>query len=226
MRFCDLFIEYKIKLKEINRSNKHNNKLLPYQKITLTLFLICCIASAFLLVLLRNNLLIALVPLTIGFILLVVKYIIDSRKTNMETMLNNNCKPYSKRRMDMTIGVLKNYGINIDNPNALNMLIAEAKFERITWDFLSPYKKALRPLCTLIIIPIARIFGNKIFDAITSPQLLDMLVSIFEVIAIFILVIISLVIFYITLKNDLLYRYYNDFIYDVRQIKLFYAKQS
>lgn len=141
MRFCDLFIEYKIKLKNFNRSDKRNNKLLPYQKITLILFLICCIASAFLLVLLRNNLLIALVPLTIGFILLVVKYIIDSRKTNVETMLNNNCKPYSKGRMDMTIDVLKNYGINIDNPNTLDMLIAEAKFERRTWDFLSPYKK-------------------------------------------------------------------------------------
>ena len=46
-------------------------------------------------------------------------------------MLQQHYAPYSEKRINMTINVLKNYRIDIQNPDSLDMLIKEAKLAQI-----------------------------------------------------------------------------------------------
>ena len=53
--------------------------------------------------------------------------------------------------MNMTIALLNEYNINIDNLNALDMLIHEAKHSQVQCDYLSQLKKPIRTLGATII---------------------------------------------------------------------------
>lgn len=103
MRFCDLFISYKIGLKDI-KSTIPFTKLPLYRKI----FVIILFASAIISVILSIFKLtwIAYIPLALGVISFIVFLIIDSLKRNLEVMLNEHSSPYSEKRMQMTINVL------------------------------------------------------------------------------------------------------------------------
>ena len=137
-------------------------------------------------------------------------------------MLENHYIPYSERRMNMIIDVLKKYNINIENLDSLDMLIDEAKYAQIQCDFLSQFKKPFKTLGA-IIIPIVVFVAKKISEAATETQMLNMAV----LAIILILLIFSLIFSFVPIVRDLLYRdynRYNKFIYDLRQIKLFYSK--
>lgn len=124
MRFCDLFISYKIGLKDI-KSTIPFTKLPLYRKI----FVIILFASAIISVILSMFKLtwIAYIPLALGVISFIVFLIIDSLKRNLEVMLNEHYAPYSNSRMKMVIEVLTKYKIDIHNSESLDILIDEAK---------------------------------------------------------------------------------------------------
>ena len=90
MRFCDLFISYKIGLKDI-KSTIPFTKLPLYRKI----FVIILFASAIISVILSMFKLtwIAYIPLALGVISFIVFLIIDSLKRNLEVMLNEHYAP-------------------------------------------------------------------------------------------------------------------------------------
>ena len=139
-------------------------------------------------------------------------------------MLENHYIPYSKKRMDMTIEVLKKYNINIENLDSIDMLITEAKHAQTSCDFLSQFKKPFKTLGA-IIIPIVAFVAKKISEATTPTKMLNMA----TLAIILILLIFSLIFSFIPIIKDLFYRdynKYNELIYDLRQIKLFYAKKS
>ena len=137
-------------------------------------------------------------------------------------MLENHYIPYSEKRMNMTIEVLKKYNINIENLDSLDMLIDEAKYAQIQCDFLSQFKKPFKTLGA-IIIPIVVFVAKKISEAATETQMLNMAI----LAIILILLIFSLIFSFVPIVRDLFYcdyNRYNEFIYDLRQIKLFYSK--
>lgn len=219
MRFSDLFISYKIGLKNI-KSTIPFTKLPLYRKVFMIIFLTGTIISSILLIFMQN--LFSFIPAGLSLISLIVFSIIDSRKSNLNVMLENHYIPYSERRMNMIIDVLKKYNINIENLDSLDMLIDEAKYAQIQCDFLSQFKKPFKTLGA-IIIPIVVFVAKKISEAATETQMLNMAV----LAIILILLIFSLIFSFVPIVRDLFYRdynRYNKFIYDLRQIKLFYSK--
>lgn len=108
MRFCDLFISYKIGLKGI-KSTIPFTKLPFYRKIAVALIFTFSLISAFLLIIKYYKIAFTLMAATI--LLLIIFLIIDSTKRNLEKMLKQHYSPYSQKRMRMVIQVLENYNI-------------------------------------------------------------------------------------------------------------------
>lgn len=139
-------------------------------------------------------------------------------------MLENHYIPYSEKRMDMTIEVLKKYKINIENVDSLDMLITEAKYAQAECDFLSQFEKPFKTLGA-IIIPIVVFIAKKISESATPADILN----IAALAIILILLIFSLIFSFVPIIKDLFYRDYNKYtelMYDLRQVKLFYTKKS
>lgn len=87
MRFCDLFISYKIGLKDI-KSTIPFTKLPLYRKIFVTILFASAIIS-FILSIFKLTW-IAYIPLALGVISFMVFLIIDSFKRNLQVMLNEH----------------------------------------------------------------------------------------------------------------------------------------
>ena len=220
MRFCDLFISYKIGLNSI-KSNIPFTKLPLYQKVFLVIFLTGIIVSGILLIFIQN--IFSFIPIGLGFISIIIFAIIYSKKENLSVMLENRYIPYSEKRMNMTIEVLKKYNIDIKNLDSLDMLITEAKYAQIQSDLFSQFKKPFKTLGA-IIIPIVVFVAKKISETATETQILNMAV----LTIILILLIFSLIFSFVPIVKDIFYINYNrydEFIYDLRQIKLFYSKK-
>lgn len=221
MRFCDFFISYKIGLKDI-KSTIPFTKLPLYRKIAVIITFACTIISSLLLVLTLHTA--ALITLFIGIISLIIFLIIDSRKNNLEVMLNEHYSPYSKKRMDMVIKVLKKYNINIQNIDSLDLLIEEAQKAQIQSDYLLPLKKPIKILGA-IIFPIVAYVAEKIGDSATQSEMITMSIQVI----IIVILICSLIFSLTSIVKDILYHdynKYNELISDLRQIKLFYAKEK
>ena len=122
--------------------------------------------------------------------------------------------------MNMVIEILKKYNIDIDNLHSLDMIIDEAKLA----DYLFPLKKPLKTL-SAIIIPIIVFVAKKIGDIDSQSEMIYMATETI----ILILLIFSLIFSLTPITKDLLYcdyRKYDELVYDLRQIKLFYSKTN
>ncbi len=221
MRFCDLFISYKIGLKGI-KSTIPFTKLPLYRKVIVIILFASSIISGILLIF--NQTWASFIPILLGVISMIVFFIIDSMKTNLEVMLNEHYTPYSEKRMHMTINVLSKYRISIHDCESIDMLIEEAKHAQIQCDYLAPLKKPLKTLGA-IIVPIVAFVAQRIGNAATQDEIITMA----ALIIVLVLLTFSLIFSLTPIVKDLLYRDYNkydDLIYDLRQIKLFYAKET
>lgn len=166
----------------------------------------------------------SIITLVVALLCLLVFVIIDSTKSNLEIMLHDHYAPYSAARINMTIGILNNYGINISDTASIDLLISEAQTAQLHSDFLLPLKKPLQILGA-IIVPIVAYVAQKIGDAATQDEMLTMAIQII----IISILIFSLVISITPILKDICYRDYNKYdelIYDLRQIKLFYSKNT
>lgn len=221
MRFCDFFIEYKLGLKEIKNLIPFT-KLPLYRKIAIViLFVIGVIGLIFCA---TQKLILAIVTFSIVIIILIIFSIINSTKKNLRNMLDNHYKLYSQKRMDMIISVLNIYDIKATDTNTIDLLISEAKTAQIQFDYLLPLKKPFKALGA-IIIPIVIYAAQKIADAVTINEILNMsLQIIFVIICIF-----SIIIAIFPVIKDICYRdynKYNELLYDLNQIKIFYSKDT
>jgi hypothetical protein len=221
MRFCDLFISYKIGLKSI-KSTIPFTKLPLYRKV----FVIIIFASAVIsgILLMFKQTLASYIPIILGAISMIVFFIINSTKRNLEVMLNNHYAPYSEKRMQMIIDILSKYRICIHDIEAINMLIEESKHAQIQCDYLTPIKKPLKTLGA-IIVPIIAFVAQRIGNAATQDEMIAMAAQVI----VLALLIFSLILALTPVVKDILYRDYNKYdelIYDLRQIKLFYSKES
>ena len=132
MRFCDLFISYKIGLKNI-KSTIPFTKLPLYRKIFVIILFASAITSGILLIFRQTWA--SYIPIGLGVLSLIIFFIIDSTKRNLEVMLQQHYAPYSEKRINMTINV-----IDIQNHDSLDMLIEEAKLAQIQCDYIDPLK--------------------------------------------------------------------------------------
>lgn len=221
MRFCDMFISYKISLKSIKNTIPFT-KLPLYRKIAVIATFAITIISA--LLFMFKLYIPALITLGMGILSLILFIIIDSSKNNLKLMLKEHYSPYSQKRMNMLIDILHEYGITVHNTSTIDLLIDEAQKAQIQSDYLLPLKKPLKTLAT-IIVPIIAFVAQKIGNAATQDETIDMAIQ-----AIVLALLIFSLIFSLTpIIKDILYRDYNKYdelIYDLRQIKLFYAKES
>lgn len=221
MRFCDLFISYKIGLKSIKNTIPFT-KLPLYRKIAvIATFSVTIVSVLFIMFKLYIP---GFIVLGIDIICIAVFLIIDSRKNNLELMLKKYYLPYSRDRMDMVIDILEKYSINVQNINTLDLLIEEAQKAQIQCDYLLPLKKPLKILGA-IIFPIIVYVAEKIGNAASIGESIIMAVQIIVIV----LLIFSLIFSLGPIVKDFLYSDYNKYselIYDLRQIKLFYTKED
>lgn len=170
MRFCDLFIAYKIGLKEIKNSIPFT-KLPLYRKIAVILTFACAILSSIMLI--CHQVLIALITIIFALVSIAIFLIIDSTKNNLKTMLQNHYTPYSQKRMKMVLNLLENYKIDITDTSTIDLLIDEAQNAQLQSDYLALLKKPLKTLGT-IIVPIVVYVAQKIGDTANQTEMLTM----------------------------------------------------
>lgn len=221
MRFCDLFISYKIGLKGI-KSTIPFTKLPFYRKVAVVLTFSLCLISIFLQIIKQYE--VAFRVMVTAILLMIIFLIIDSTKHNLDKMLKKHYSPYSNERMKMVIQVLAKYKIDLKNIVLIDMLISEAKAAQIHCDYLAPLKKPLKTLGA-IIIPIVVYAAQKIGDATTQ----DGMLTLANQSIIIILLIFSIVLALTTIVKDILYCDYNKyeyFISDLQQIKIFYSMNN
>lgn len=221
MRFCDLFISYKIGLKEI-KSTIPFTKLPLYRKIFVIILFASVIISSILLMFKQTWG--SYIPMALGVISLLIFFIIDSLKRNLEVMLKQHYVPYSEDRMKMIIKVLKDYGIDIQNLDLLDLLIEEAKQAQIQCDYIAPLKKPFKTLGA-IIIPIVAFVAQKLGNAATQEEMIYMALQVI----VLVLLTFSLIFSLMPIIKKFLYKdydKYDELIYDLRQIKLFYTKRD
>ena len=221
MRFCDLFISYKIGLKNI-KSTIPFTKLPLYRKIFVIIPYVSIIIICILLILRQT--LASYILIGLEALLFTVFFMIDSKKKNLEVMLKDHYAPYSEKRMLITINVLKKYEIDIHNNDLIDMLIEEAKLAQIQCDYITLLKKPLKTVGA-IIVPIIAFVAQKVGNASTTDEMINMAVQFI----ILIVLIFSIVLSLIPLVKDIVCRDYNKYdnlIYDLRQIKLFYANEN
>ena len=138
MRFCDLFISYKIGMKNI-KSTIPFTKLPLYRKIfIIALFAIFITSGIFVIFRLMCA---SYISIGLEILACILFFAIDSKKMNLEVMLQEHYAPYSEKRMLMTINVLKNYKIDIQDTASIDMLIEEAKLAQTQCDYITPLKK-------------------------------------------------------------------------------------
>ncbi|MFU9914845.1 hypothetical protein [Fannyhessea vaginae] len=224
MRFRDLFMSYKIRLQS-TKGTIPFTELPLYWQVCMTVFFAGLIMTGILYVYIHSiHSYFTLIPFIISLLSVIIFSIIKSRKSNLNFMLTNYYIPYSNERIHMTIEVLREYNIDFNNVESLNMLIEEAKYAQTECDIFTRFQKPLKTF-TAIIAPITVFTIQKVSEATTPTKMLYM-----GVLVIFsILVIFSLIFSFMPIVKNLLYRdyyKYNELMYNLRQIKLFYARKS
>ncbi len=221
MTFRDLFMSYKIGLRSIKGTIPFT-ELPLYRQVCMIVFLAGLIITGILYLYIHS--LFTFIPSFISILSVIIFSIIDSRKGNLNFMLKNYYIPYSNERIHMTIEVLREYNIDFNNVESLNMLIEEAKYAQTEYDIFAKFPKPLKTL-PAIIVPIEVLTVQKVSEAATPTQMLYM----DAIIIIAILLIFSLIFTFMPIVKVLLYseyHKYDELMYDLRQIKLFYAKKS
>lgn len=220
MRFCDLFVEYKIRLDELSR-NINVTRLTPGWINVLYILDIVLLADATIFGL-NKWWGICGIYLILMLLLSLVIPAIDYRIC-IKKRLEMRYKPYSEKRMRMVIELLMQYRVDITDEKAVNLLIQQAQQAQMERDVITAYNKRLKVLFGTIITAIACI-AKQIIDDLQYEVLIK--------IAILILVV-AIYAFALILVSDSLidlvrrisysdYDIYSDLIDDLRQIQIFY----
>ncbi len=217
MRFCDLFIEYKIGLKSIKDSIPWH-ELPLYRKILMTIIFIFIVISIIFLAF--QNTYGSILSLFICFLLFIVFNIIDSSQRNLKVMLDEHYSKYSIERINMLISVLDKYSISPNDLTKIDLLISQAEASKATNDPLAHINKAIKTLSS-VIIPIIVFVAQKIAEASNLNEIIYLATQAIIIIICFISIIPALW-YHIKMLIYKDYNKYDDLIYDLNQLKLFY----
>lgn len=217
MRFCDFFIEYKIGLKNIK-------DLIPWTKLPLhrkTFIIIIFVISVLSILFVLLKLFLAFfIAIGLFSLLLLIFTMIDTSKRNLREMLDNHYSIYSQDRMNMLKDVFNKYHLKIDDTDTIDLLINQAEKAKVQNNPFLPIKKPLKTLGT-IIIPIVIYVTKEIVKTSTLDELIYLALLSIAIILCLVSIIFALIpivkyIFY----SD--YNRYDELIYDLNQLKIFY----
>ena len=141
MRFCDFFISYKIGLKGIKNSIPFT-QLPLYRKIAIILIFVVALSE--MLLLFFNQSTLSLILLILALLFLSIFIFIDSKKGNLEHMLQKHYVPYSVERINITLEILQKYGIDYFDVDTIDLLIAEAQIAQLHCDFFLQLKSLFK----------------------------------------------------------------------------------
>jgi hypothetical protein len=190
-----------------------------YRKVFMVIFLAGILISGIFFVvgwrMAATVLLLLWVLFLLGFIF------VDTRKKNQQKMLDEHYKPYSEKRMKMAVDVLKQYGLDPGDVETIDRLIEEAKYAQEECDYVETLKKPVKILGAMI-IPIVAFIAKEISEAASfDERILMAMQAIIVIILIFSLVFLLIP----TIKEFLYFDYnkYEEFMYDMRQLKIFHT---
>ncbi len=223
MEFRNLFIEYKIEIKKLDKTCKRVPwKKLPWQNKFLSI-LILVITIAWVTFYLLNKEQIANWMLVL-LLLVVVRLHMEETNSMLKFRLNKINKKYSKKRTKKVIKLLKKYKININNIDSINFLIEEAEKQKRKANCFQDGKKILKTIGAIIVA--IGLFGQKelyerFFNKLTIKN------KIYFAGIIIMIVLLGYVLFplikYILYPD---YYMYDKFIEDLRQVILFYSSNQ
>lgn len=141
MRFCDFFISYKIGLKGIKNSIPFT-QLPLYRKIAIILIFVVALSE--MLLLFFNQSTLSIILLILALLFLSIFIFIDSKKGNLEHMLQKHYVHYSVERINITLEILQKYGIDYFDVDTIDLLIAEAQIAQLHCDFFLQLKSLFK----------------------------------------------------------------------------------
>lgn len=218
MRFCDFFISYKIGLKGIKNIIPYT-QLPLYRKLAIILIFIISL-SGILLPFFYQSTPDPIMPIVMILFVIIFSFI-DSKKENQEHMLQEHYAPYSMKRINMTIEILREYGIDYSDTSSIDSLISEAQTAQVDSDFFQPLKKTFQ-LFWVIIVPIVIYAVQKMIDGAIQNNTMETAIDVITISILFFLIahVIASIIKILVYRD---YNKYNDLIYDLRQIKIFHT---
>lgn len=169
MRFCDLFIEYKIEICGM-KSNIKWGDLPLYRKICiLAISIFGGLASVFALLNKWVTCFIFFCMLLTSIIILIV---ISSSKKEERNFLEKHHKIYSKERMTKVIELLRNYKIDINDKDIIKLLIDECEEAKAKYSVFKPINKSMSSFNTIILLPIIGFIAGKIGEESNLNELI------------------------------------------------------
>ena len=215
MRFNDFFTAYKLKLMEAKISSPWLKPL--YRKIIAALLVLLLSSSVILLV--TNHIWGCFVIFILVLILTFILIIMDSTKKNLQQMLEQHRIPYSQNRIQILLELLSIHKVDITKQETIDLLIEQAKEEKLRCDPFALVKKPLKTLSS-VIIPILAFVATKYAEAITIDTLLVLALQVIIIILASTAMIFSI----LPIVKELIYRdatKYDELIYDLKQLKIF-----
>lgn len=223
MRFCDFFISYKLGLKDLKETIPFSKRP-QYGKIaTIILYILMVLILMSFMTL--NPTIICFseaIGIIIAIITIIVFCMIATTKKNLKETLQNNYQPYSQKRMNMLLNLLITYNIDATNINVIDLLIAEAKQAQIQSNALKSLKEPLKVLYATI-LPVILYHAQHVLNHSSYKEILILSIYYISIL----LMIFSIILCIVPLIKTLPYwdyNKYNDLIYDLRQVKIFYSQ--
>lgn len=226
MRFNNFFVEYTLRLKEIDDKAGMPEFLKVFLKILKVMGCVYGVLLIFFLLVLQN---VVWVLIVIVAILLLIMWVVLKcyEFINRSKLLNEYRKPYSRDRMKMLINLLKDYGIKLNSSDSfdkVDLLIKQAEEDKIKYrPFLFLYK--FLQVFTSITIPVVAWVATKIAEGLTIENLIVIVFIYVVLVAMFLLCAFSIKSFIIeVIYPD--YNKYEELIYDLKQLKIFYCNSN
>ena len=215
MRFSTFMLSYKKKHKQL-KSTITFRKLPFYQKIIVIIgFLMIIIGCCFKIAKCELAFGITLLIGSIFIIIFLHKSLSDTRDLSV---LIQNSKEYSTDRMNILLDLFKENNLPITTQK-IDLLIDEANQAKQDANLFLPLKKPVKALSVLI-VPITIYIIQQLFTSYNlgaSNAILLLVYCIFIFVAVYTL---------IPFIEGIMYGIYDDLIYDLRQLKIFYVKEK
>lgn len=127
MRFCDLFVEYKIMLDSLSKRKPWKSLPLTHKMVTMIFIFLYLLMLLFLI--LQIEYLAAIIGMLIAGAVLGM-FGFSWRKKDVEKRLNEIYKPYAKKRRSALVQLLRRYNIDPSDENCLKQLLDLAEDEK------------------------------------------------------------------------------------------------
>lgn len=221
MRFCDFFLEYKLKVLSISPYIKWKD-MEKYKLFGLGIYLLLTVGG---LISFLFNLNLAIILFLLATVSILITVLLAERKEEKQRMLEKHFKPYSRERMRALFKLLKEYGIDYRDEKKMNMLIEQADLASGKNCLFKGIKPSVKYACTSFLVPVLIVALDHSMDGMKIDQLWNQIIQWGFVIVIFVILAISLgslITFF--LGGDS--RKYEDLKYDLQQAMIFGNKQN